>query len=168
MERSQLIKKLQLYFNKYKFVILILLLGLVFMLFPTKKSQTEHTDTQSVSYKDQESLSQQLENVLSAVHGAGRVRVILTVAAGEEVIYQTNEDHTTNNDAVTQRGDTVVISDSNRNEQGLIKCKNAPIYRGALVVCDGAENPTVTLAVVEAVSNVTGLSSDKISVLKMQ
>ena len=37
---------------------------------------------------------------------------------------------------------------------------------GAAVVCDGADNAQVRLAIVRAVSDCTGLGSDKITVLK--
>jgi len=42
------------------------------------------------------------------------------------------------------------------------------LYRGAVVVCQGGDNASVRLAVVEAVSNATGLTSDRITVLKMK
>ena len=44
----------------------------------------------------------------------------------------------------------------------------SPEYLGAVVVCQGANDVQVRLAVVEAVSKVTGLGADKISVLKMK
>lgn len=168
MERSQLIKKAQTFLNKFKFVILILMIGLVLMLLPSSKDNKEESVSGNPAQEIQPPLSQQLETILSTVSGAGRVRVILTIAAGEEVVYQTNEDVSTNDNAAGTRSDTVVVTDSERNEAGLIKSKNAPVYRGALVVCDGAGNPTVALSVVDAVSKVTGLSTDRISVLKMQ
>ncbi len=40
--------------------------------------------------------------------------------------------------------------------------------RGAVVVCAGAENAQVRLAVTNAVSAYTGLGSDKITVMKMK
>jgi stage III sporulation protein AG len=43
-----------------------------------------------------------------------------------------------------------------------------PAYQGAVIVCQGADNSAVRLAVSEAVSALTGLSSDKISILKWQ
>jgi len=36
------------------------------------------------------------------------------------------------------------------------------------VVCQGADDPAVRLAVSQAVSSVTGISTDRISVLKMK
>ena len=41
-----------------------------------------------------------------------------------------------------------------------------PVYQGAVVVCQGAGDSRVRLTVVDAVSVLTGLSSDKISVVK--
>ena len=41
-------------------------------------------------------------------------------------------------------------------------------YRGALVVCQGGDRADVKLAVTEAVSALTGLSSDRVTVAKCQ
>ena len=41
-------------------------------------------------------------------------------------------------------------------------------YAGAVVVCDGADSAVVRLRIVQAVSALTGLGSDKISVIKMK
>ena len=39
---------------------------------------------------------------------------------------------------------------------------------GALVVCDGADSASVRLAIIQAVSSLTGLGSNKIAVVKMK
>ena len=41
-------------------------------------------------------------------------------------------------------------------------------YRGALIVCQGADAPSVRLKLVNAVAGLTGLPSDKITVIKMK
>ena len=41
-----------------------------------------------------------------------------------------------------------------------------PQFRGALVVCQGADDPAVRLAVIEAVSALTGLGSDRVCVIR--
>ena len=43
-----------------------------------------------------------------------------------------------------------------------------PAYRGALIVCDGADSAVVRLQVTQCVSALTGLSSNQISVIKMK
>jgi len=45
---------------------------------------------------------------------------------------------------------------------------NPPTYLGAVIVCQGADSASVRLAIVSAVGSVTGLSTDKITVLKMK
>ena len=79
-------------------------------------------------------------------------------------MYQTD----TQTSGDTCRVDTVIVTDSDRKEQGLIQKLNPPKYMGAIIVCKGAGNAAVKLAVVEAVSRVTGLGADQISVLKMK
>ena len=52
------------------------------------------------------------------------------------------------------------------NALGIRLVKMYPVYQGAVVVCQGAGNSQVRLTVIDAVSVLTGLSSDKISVVK--
>ena len=110
----------------------------------------------------------QLEELLCYLKGAGKVKVMLSVAKGEQIIYQTDSTYSNHENSSDTRTQTILTTDSERNETGLIHQKNPPVYLGAVVLAQGAENPVVKLAIVEAVSNVTGLGTDKISVLKMQ
>ena len=41
-----------------------------------------------------------------------------------------------------------------------------PVYQGAVIVCQGAGNSAVRLAITEAVSALTGLSANRISIVK--
>ena len=109
-------------------------------------------------------LQTELEDILSHISGAGSVKVLLTQASGEEIIYQTDEDISSDD---IQR-DTVLITNSNREDLGLIKQTNPPRYQGAVILCQGADRPEVRLRIVEAVMSATGLTSDKITVLKMK
>lgn len=139
--------------RKYGYVLIIALAGILLMLLPAGEEQEEAPVQQMVP--DMES---RLERILSRVNGAGEVSVMLTEASAEEILYQTDG----------EGGDTVLVSDSDRNEQGLVRTRQPPTYLGAIVVCTGADDAAVRLAMVEAVSNVTGLGSDKITVLKME
>ena len=69
---------------------------------------------------------------------------------------------------MTTKTDTVTVTDAQRNESGLIRQVNPPVYKGAVIVCQGADNAAVRLAIVDAVGKATGLGADKISVLKMK
>lgn len=155
--------------KKNKYVILILLIGLFLMTIPTGKKENLSEKTQLKSEtEDKQTMAQQLELILAQVSGAGRVRVFLTEAAGERTVFQEDKNTTVNADTSTTQVKTIVISNANREESGLVQQVNPPTYLGAIVVCQGADDPCVQLAIVDAVSKVTGLGADRISVLKMK
>lgn len=166
MDWVSLKEKLSTLAGKYKFVLLIVLVGLVLMLIPSKKeSQTTQVPTQAAV--ETQDIASQLQQILSKMSGVGRVEVMLTEAAGEKVIFQYDQD-ISNGENGSNRLDTVIIADSNRSEAGLIQQINPPIYQGAIIVCQGADNVSVRLNIIEAVAKVTGLGTDRISVLKMK
>lgn len=138
------------------------------MLLPSGKTNSNKETDIIVTQNNILSVEEQLGSILSQVRGAGEVQVMLTQAYGEETLYQTNEDFSDAGDSNTTRIDTVTITDADRNETGLVRQVNPPTYQGAIIVCQGADSPTVRLAIIEAVSKVTGLGADKISVLKMK
>ena len=161
---------LRQFLAKYKHVFLILLLGILLMLLPTgeKKQQQAAQMPQAEATQQVQTLQEQLSALLSQMEGAGKVQVLLTLASGEKTLYQTNEDSVTASQSETKRTDTVILTDSNRNEAGLVRQVDPPTYLGAVVLCQGAENSAVRLAITEAVSNATGLGYHKITILKMK
>ena len=108
-------------------------------------------------------MDQELAHILSQIQGAGEVRVLLTETSGAQTVYQTDVDG-----AQDRHEKTVIITGADRSQAGLVQQVIPPKYMGAIVVCHGADNATVRLAIVEAVSKVTGLGADRISVLKMK
>lgn len=150
------------FLKQYRYVVLLLMLGVLLMLLP-KKQETEPEALVSVP-ESVDSLEEDLARILTRIRGAGRVEVLLTEYAGTETLYQTDADRT----ADSLREDTVVVSDRERGESGLVRQVIPPRYMGAVVVCQGGDNPAVKLAILEAVSRATGLKSNQISVLKMK
>ena len=152
------------YLKKYKFMILVLLAGMVLMMWPDAE---EPKETPAPAIREI-SLQDSLESILEKISGAGQVSVLLTEATGEETIYQTDENSSIQENGNSIQRQTVLVSGTGREEIGLVKKVKAPTYLGAVVVCQGADNASVRLAVVEAVRSATGLSADRISVLKMK
>ncbi len=153
--------------KQYRYAILILLLGLALMLIPFKKDEAPAVKTEQEQTAENTDISRQLAQILSQIQGAGRVEVMLTVSAGEKTVYQTDQD-ISGGETGSTRIETVIVTGADRAQTGLIQQVNPPTYLGAIVVCQGAEKPAVRLAIVEAVSKVTGLGADRISVLKMK
>ena len=150
------------YIKKYRFVLLVLLLGLFLMLLP--EPEQAEMPVQVPVRETPPSLQESLSEILSHVSGAGVVKVLLTQAAGEETVYQTDDDLSSDG----TRRQVVIVTNASREEIGLIRQINPPAYLGAVVLCQGADSATVRLSIVEAVANATGLTSDRITVLKMK
>lgn len=167
MERILTKEKLSQFVQKYKYAVLVLLAGIVLMLLPTQKESA--TETVITPEKDSIlSVEERLALILGQIKGAGEVQVLLTEASGGEIVYQTNDDISQSDTSSSTHWDTVTITDSQRNEQGLVRQQNPPKYMGAIVVCQGGGKAAVRLAIIDAVSKVTGLGADKISVLEMK
>lgn len=152
--------------KKYKYVFLILILGILLMMIPEKEATSKTEVNQQEIPSD--TLQIALEKILTKVEGAGKVNVLLTEYTGEEMVYQVDKTRSDASDTSNTKTETVILTDSERNENGMICKIIAPVYKGALIVCQGADSAVVRLAVIEAVSKVTGLSTNQISVLKMK
>lgn len=157
-------EKAQKWAGKYRYVLIVLIAGVVLMMLPSKQETTIQTQEVTETAAQKQDVQAELAQILTQIDGVGEVRVLLTIKGGEETVYQMNTETTDN----TCRIETVIVTDANRNETGLIQQRNPPQYMGAIVVCRGGANAAVKLAVVEAVSCVTGLGADQISVLKMK
>lgn len=152
--------------KKYRYVVLVVVIGIALMLIPGKETPQQTPPPANAEQKPD--LAQELTGILEQMEGVGRVRVMLSLEAGEETIYEYDEDSATGESSASLRRDVVIITDEARAQTGLIRQVCPPIYRGAVVVCQGADRPSVRLCVVEAVAAVTGLSADRITVLKMK
>ena len=169
MELNSVLNKFKTFFNKYKYAIIVLIIGCVFLIAPKSENKDSNIDTTNNQQDIQvESISDQLEKILERIDGAGDVTVMLSTAEGEKTLYQTDSKVTDSDTSNATDISTIIVTDEQRTEAGLVQQIISPKYQGAIIVCDGAENPTVRLSIIDAVSKVTGLKSDKISVLKMK
>lgn len=159
--------KIREFLKKYRFVILILAVGIVLMLLPTEK-ETQIVETNTAHSSSFEDPTRELTQILSQIQGAGKVQLLLTKGAGERTVYQTDQERESNAENQSVRVETVIVTDKDRAQQGLVQQILAPEYRGAIVVCQGADDAAVRLAIIEAVADATGLGTDRISVLKMK
>ena len=169
MDFINLNKRITQILSKYKYVGIVLAIGIVLMMLPSNDLHTDETEkVQSKNETVELSLEERMEQILSCVKGAGKVKVMLSISKGESSVYQTDSTYSQNDTNTNSSTQTILITDSNRNESGLIYQRNPPTYQGAIVLTQGADDPQVKLAIVDAVMDVTGLGADRISVLKMQ
>lgn len=160
LDFTKILKQLQ----QYKYVLLVIVAGLILLMIPTgggdKKTEQKQA-TQSEQF-DLSAFENRLEDILSRIDGAGKTNVVLTLKNdGLRVLAQE-----------TQRKEgesntTVVTIGRGSGMQDVVEIQSfTPQFQGAVVVCQGADSPAVQLKLIEAVSALTGLGSDKISVCK--
>ncbi len=146
--------------GRFRYPILILLLGLLLLALPGKTGRAqpevpEQTEPSGLTLQEA-----RLESLLSQIQGAGQVRVMLSLQTGEQTQYQTDTDGTEES--------TVLFSAGSGSQRALVRQVSGPQYRGAVIVCQGADQAQVKLALVQAVASVTGLGADQITVVKMK
>ena len=98
---------------------------------------------------------------------------MLTLQSGSELVLAADtalrySGSTQAPDDYDRSSETVTVSGGGGGTDVVVTQERYPQYRGALVVCDGGGNDAVRLQVVEAVSALTGLGSDRIAVVKWQ
>lgn len=149
--------------EKYRYVLLVIGAGVLLLLLPagggrdTSAGQPQETEESF----DLEGFEEKLAQVLSQVEGAGKARVVLTLDGGSRRVLARDQEQDRDGGSVS----TVVTIGQGSGSQEVVPLQTvAPRFRGALVVCPGGGNPQVRLKLIEAVSALTGLGSDRISV----
>ena len=169
--------------KKNKFVLIVVVVGLILIVLPLgggsgKTSSADGSAAASESMEPDFSLPEQEERMadaLSQIDGAGSVTVVLTLKSGVEKVLATDQQTTTKTgggdtgDNENDSSETTVIISNGSSVQTPIPLKYIyPQYLGALIVAEGADNPTVKLELTQAVSGLLGLGTDKITVIKMK
>lgn len=160
--------------EKFKYVIAVVLIGVVLLLWPS--GSKEEQKISAVSKRDETAelreTEEQMEAILSSMSGVGQVQVLLTLESdGERQLAQNTELEYSGNTAAptdySKRSESVLV-DGDCGDTAVVVKRIFPTYRGALVVCQGGGNPEVQLVVTQAVMSLTGLSADRITVAKWQ
>lgn len=164
--------KLKKFFKKLgqaKFVLIVIIAGVFLLLLPDTDEKAENKTserTYSEEYYSVEELEQKLEEILSKIESAGHVEVILSVESGVRRVYAQNESLTQKGAEMQKDKETVIISTGSGTEGTVLIQQFYPKFQGALVIASGGNDPAVKLKLTEAISAVTGLGSDRISVCK--
>jgi len=147
---------------KYKYVLLVLLLGLILILVPiggNKNPPQEAQGSAGALGPPEFSLASEEERLSAAlgdIAGVGQVRVLLSLKSSASRVLAEGKDG------------ALVVNEGSGVQAPVDVTYVYPEYLGATVVCAGADSPAVRLAVTQAVEAFTGLGADKISVIKMK
>ncbi|MDR1736488.1 MAG: hypothetical protein LBR85_06440 [Oscillospiraceae bacterium] len=157
--------------GKYKYLLLIAAAGLLLVFWPSGSKQSVPEESYA-PYPLREA-EREMAAALGEIAGAGSVKVVLTLQTDMTLIYQEDEKTKSENRQEGQiiqaeRETETVFSGTSSSSRPLMIKRVYPEFRGALVVCQGAGDVYVRLAVTEAVAALTGLGSDRITVTTMR
>ena len=159
MRGIEVFGKFRTLWEKGKFALPVLGLGVLLLLWPSGAGETM---TQQ---------QKEMERILARIEGAGELHLMLTLESdGERTLAEDTEETLGGSQDAPEsqsRRETVVLSVSG-GEEVVVTRRESPVYRGALVVCQGADRAEVKLAVTQAVAALTGLGADRITVVKCQ
>ena len=150
--------------KKYRAALIVLLAGVLLLVSGGRGAKSEPVQTETKGFS-LSAFETQLCGRLSEIEGAGRVELMLSLEQTGEAVYAVNTRESSGASESRER-DVAVVSSSGYGETPVTVKNVLPTFRGAVVLCDGAENAEVRLAVTQAVGAVCGLSSDRITVLK--
>ena len=157
--------------ERYKLAALAAVIGAGLLLWPGSETGEKVEQSENVP-GSRESIQQEMEEILGHISGVGQVRVMLTVDTdGERQLARDTElrysGATTAPEDYSRRTETV-LTDIDGGDEAVVTKRLYPTYRGALVVCQGGGRAEVRLAVTEAVTALTGLTADKVTVAEWQ
>ena len=137
-------------------------------------------DNSNIIEKDEYTLEEKLENILSNISGVGQVKVMVTYSQSSEIVPIYNESQTTSNtEEEDTNGGKRTITENNSNREVVMIDENGsktlitsktlnPKIEGAIVIAQGAKNINIKSDIVNAVSSVTGLPEYKVQVFEMK
>ena len=170
--KRKLTKPLEL-LGRYKYVLLVVALGAALLAWPgtggagaSPAPETTPETGPAAGREDLAETERAMEEILCKISGVGMVDVMLTLHSGGELVLA--QDTSLRYSGPTQNPDTYErTSDTVSGTGGVVVTQEKyPLYRGALVVCEGGGSDSVRLQVVAAVSALTGLGADRIAVVR--
>ena len=153
--------------GRYQSVLLVLAVGILLLLLPLGGGGEEASPPTG---QGQENFSlvefeEKLSKTLSQIKGAEETQVVLSLKSGSRQVLAQDTQRGAEGDASSS---TVTLGRGSGNQEVVPLQTLAPQFQGALVVCPGGEDPEVCLQIIQAVSALTGLGSDRISVCPSQ
>ncbi len=169
-------------------IVLIVVLVSINLIWGEKEEKTQiDTGNKKLAVQDenknetntQDTLSQQLENILQQINGVGKVKVLITYSQTSQTIPLYNEDISQKNTeeedktggkrkvTETDTKKEIIYQETNGSKTPITQSIVSPQVEGAIVTAQGATNTSIKANIIQAVEAVTGLASHKIQVFAM-
>lgn len=153
-----------------KALLLLLLAGLVILMLPTGGGGKEQAQPEASGERTgaPDGLEARLEELLSQIDGAGRVRVLLTLRDdGERVLARDTRSTQEAGGRTESESSAVTVSGGSGRTEEVEVSYRYPVYLGAVVCAEGAGSAQIRLELTEAVKAATGLGAEAIKIVKM-
>ena len=172
---SKITEKLKnLYTNsqsKFKIITAIGLIGILLIFLSdafSSKEKKEEQVTQSYNYNEYISnLENQLEGVISSIDGVGECKIMITLENTAESVYATDVETKNDSDSANLKDEYVIYNSSDGETPVLIK-EYFPKVQGVTVVCTGGDNISVKEKIIEAVTSLFNIATNRVSVSKIK
>lgn len=145
-------------------IIGVLLILLSEISLPSSKKETDVTKTDYTSYVNE--LDDKLNNLISSIDGVGKCKVMITLKSTSESVYAKNTENSQSESSASQNSE-YVIYDGKEGDSPILIQENFPEIEGIAIVCSGGDNIAVRERVIQCVSSLFNISSNRISVSKL-
>lgn len=158
--------------KKVKVIVAIGLVGIILIalssLFQSNDKTKEVSDDSSVDYSNySKETEQKLTDIISSISGVGECKVMITFETGSENVYATDSEQK-NDENSTDSKDEYVLYNSSNGEKALLIKEKYPTVKGVSVVCDGGDNVEVREEVINTVTSLFNISTNRVSVSKIK
>lgn len=182
VKKSDVIKIL--HEHHVKIIVIIGALGILLVLMSnvfSKSNQKNNIINNKIVNSEEKRvrLEQNLEKIISSIHGAGKAKILITFENNSEIIYATEEkinklaSEDKANGEITRKKETddcerkfMTIKDSNGAEKAVVLTEIEPKVKGVLVICPGGDDVLVKKRIIEAVTTVLNINSTHVCVTK--
>jgi len=169
MKQAETFKKL---WDRWKYAVLVVAAGAVLLLLPSGGKQSAAAIPDENVQDTVQETETRMETILAKIDGVGELHLMLTADTGTSRRLAQDTELSYSGDTAApedyQRKSETVLSGGSGSEEPVVTETRCPTWRGALVVCQGGGDAQVRLAVTAAVAALTGLGSDRITVVKCQ
>lgn len=159
--------------KKLAFMLLLAIVGVILLVCSEfiSKEKSEELKNNIVNTREYaENIEEKLVEIISAIDGAGSVSVMVTIETGEENVYakQVKSDEQSDSEKTVSQYEYeyIVVKSGSSSENGMLLKVIEPNIRGVAVVCDGGDNASVRENIINTVSAVLNIKTNKISVCK--
>ena len=186
---SELIEKFFVTDKEDKKIKIVITLGLVgiFLIFMSNFWNVEgkkNSDVKSLKNKisdevKQEKLQKNLENIVSAIHGAGKAKVLVTFESSSQTVYaveekknkETSEDKSDGEITRKKESDDcekkyITVKDSDGVERALAVTEIEPKVKGVIIICPGGDDMLVKSRIISAITTSLNISKKQVCVTK--